>query len=205
MRTRYVAVAGSIGAGKSTLVHFLSKRFGMRPLYEPVGDNPYLADFYEDMRRWAFPSQVFYLSRKFALHVEAERADDRVVLDRTIYEDAEIFVEVLRRRRVLTGRDYETYRALYEVIRGQIRAPDLLIYLSCSVRGQRRRIRTRGRAMEKDIPLSYLRRLHELYERWYDAYDLGPKAVIYTERLDYLADLVHRVDLIEQIEALLSE
>ena len=129
MSARFVAIAGNIGAGKSSLVRFLHGRFGLRPLYEPVGDNPYLDDFYADMKSWAFASQIFYLSRKYALHVAAQRADERIVLDRTIYEDAEIFAEALRSRRVLAGRDYRTYRELYEVIRGEIQPPDLLVYL----------------------------------------------------------------------------
>ncbi len=203
MGARYIAVAGNIGAGKSTLVGFLARRFHLRPLYEPVGDNPYLEDFYADMRAWAFHSQVFYLTRKFALHVEAEASSGRVVLDRSIYEDAEIFAEMLRARRVLTGRDYRSYRELYELIRRQIRPPDLMIYLRCSVRGLRRRIRARGRPSEQSLPRGYLPRLNTRYERWFSAYDGGPKAVLETESLDYLHDLVHRVDLIERIEALL--
>lgn len=204
MTARFIAVAGNIGAGKSTLVRFLSRRFGLEPLYEPVDDNPYLDDFYQDMPRWAFASQVFYLSRKFELHVHAQRASERVVLDRSIYEDADVFVEILRAQGLIDARDHATYRALYEVIRQQVQPPDLVIYLRCSVRGLRRRIKKRGRASEQDIPLSYIRRLNDAYERWFEAYDLGPKAAIETERLDYLTDLIDRVDLFEQIQALLQ-
>lgn len=203
MSARFIAVAGNIGAGKSTLVGFLARRFRLHPLYEPVEANPYLDDFYRDMQRWAFASQVFYLTRKFALHRQAQASERRVVLDRTIYEDADIFAEALHAKRVLTGRDYRTYRELYEVIRSELEPPDLLIYLRCSVRGLRRRIRQRGRASEQDVPASYLRRLNERYERWYTAYP-GQKAILETERLDYLSDLVHRVDLIERVEALLG-
>jgi len=204
MGARYVAVAGNIGAGKSTLVQFLSQRFGLRPLYEPVDDNPYLEDFYEDMNRWAFHSQIFYLSHKYALHALAEATRERVVLDRTIYEDAEIFAAGLKSRKVMNKRDFETYRELYMTIREQVRPPDIMIYLRCSVRGLRRRIKLRGRAMEQTLPASYLRQLNRRYERWFEEYDLGPKAVIETENLDYLHDLIDRVDLIEQIEALLA-
>ncbi len=204
MGARYVAIAGNIGAGKSSMVGFLSKRFGLRPLYEPVDDNPYLEDFYRDMHGHAFASQIFYLTRKFALHVEAESADDKVVLDRSIYEDAEIFVEALKARRVLNRRDYRTYRELYEVIRAQVRPPDLLVYLHCSVRGLKRRIRWRGRASEQDIPTGYLRSLSQRYDRWFESYDLGPKAMIETDQLDYMHDLVDLVDLIEEIEKLLK-
>jgi deoxyadenosine/deoxycytidine kinase len=204
MSARYVAVAGNIGAGKSTLVNFLSNRFGLRPLYEPVDDNPYLEDFYGDMKTWAFHSQIFYLSHKFALHALAEQTRGRVVLDRTIYEDAEIFAAGLKARRVMNQRDYQTYRELYTTIRDQVRPPDIMVYLRCSVRGLRRRIRVRGRAMEQNLPAAYLRQLNRRYETWFERYDLGPKAVIETENLDYLHDLIARVDLIEQIEALLA-
>ena len=192
MTARFIAIAGNIGAGKSTMVSFLSRKFNLNPLYEPVDENPYIADFYEDMRRWAFNSQIFYLSRKFALHLEAQNTDERVILDRTIYEDAEIFVENLKRRRGIDKRDYETYMELYRTIREELQPPDLVIYLRCSVRGVRRRIKNRGRASEMAIPLSYIQRLHAQYEDWYERYALGPKAVIETEKLDYLRDIVLR-------------
>ncbi len=204
MTARFIAIAGNIGAGKSTMVSFLSRKFNLNPLYEPVDENPYIADFYEDMHRWAFNSQIFYLSRKFALHLEAQNSNKRVILDRTIYEDAEIFVENLKRRRGIDKRDYETYMELYRTIRKELQPPDLVIYLRCSVRGVRRRIKNRGRASEMAIPLSYIQRLHAQYEDWFERYDLGPKAVIETEKLDYLRDIIHRYDLIEQIEALLK-
>jgi len=202
---RFIAVAGNIGAGKSTMVRFLSRRFGLEPLYEPVDDNPYLDDFYGDMKRWAFPSQIFYLSRKYALHVRAQEASERVILDRTIYEDADIFVEILRQREVIDARDHLTYRELYETICDQIQPPDIVVYLRCSVRGLRRRIRKRGRASERDIPASYIRRLNDAYDHWFETYDRGPKAVIETERLDYLSDIIDRVDLFERIHDLLEQ
>ena len=204
MSARFIAIAGNIGAGKSTMVGFLSRKFGLQPLYEPVDDNPYIADFYEDMERWAFNSQVFYLSRKFALHLEAQKTDKRVILDRSIYEDAEIFVENLHRRKGLSKRDYNTYMELYHTIRSELQPPDLLIYLRCSVRGVRRRIKNRGRESEMAIPLTYIQKLHKQYEAWFEQYDLGPKAVIETEKLDYLRDIIHRVDFIELIEQLLA-
>ena len=205
MTARFIAIAGNIGAGKSTMVNFLSKRFGLHPLYEPVDDNPYIADFYEDMKRWAFNSQIFYLSRKFALHLQAQKSEQRIVLDRSIYEDAEIFVENLHRRRGITQRDYNTYMELYHTIRDELQPPDMMIYLRCSVRGVRRRIKMRGRKSEMAIPLSYIQRLHAQYESWFENYNLGPKAVIETEKLDYLRDIIHRVDLIQQIEELLNK
>lgn len=204
MTARFIAIAGNIGAGKSTMVSFLARRFDLNPLYEPVEDNPYIDDFYEDMERWAFNSQIFYLSRKFALHLEAQKAQQRVILDRSIYEDAEIFVENLYKRRGISKRDYACYNELYQTIRSELQPPDLLIYLRCSVRGVRRRIKTRARASEMAIPLSYIQRLHKSYESWFESYDLGPKAVIETENLNYIRDIIDRADLNEQIETLLK-
>lgn len=204
MTARFIAIAGNIGAGKSTMVGFMSQKFGLHPLYEPVDDNPYIADFYEDMNRWAFNSQIFYLSRKFALHLEAQKSECRIILDRTIYEDAEIFAKNLYQRKGISERDYNTYCELYKTIRSELQPPDLMIYLRCSVRGVRKRIKKRGRESEMNIPLSYIQKLHKQYEEWFDAYDLGPKAVIETEKLDYLKDIIHRADLIEQIEKMLS-
>ncbi len=204
MTARFIAIAGNIGAGKSTMVGFMSQKFNLHPLYEPVDDNPYIADFYEDMKRWSFNSQIFYLSRKFALHLQAQKSESRVILDRTIYEDAEIFAKNLYQRKGLSQRDYNTYCELYQTIREELQPPDLMIYLRCSVRGVRRRIKKRGRESEMNIPLSYIQKLHKQYETWFDTYDLGPKAVIETEKLDYLNDIIHRADLIEQIEKLLS-
>jgi len=204
MTARFIAIAGNIGAGKSTMVNFLSRRFGLVPLYEPVDDNPYIEDFYLDMERWAFNSQIFYLSRKFALHLEAQKSEQRVILDRTIYEDAEIFVENLYRRRGISKRDYHTYSELYQTIRHELQPPDLVIYLRCSVRGARRRIKLRARKSEMSIPLPYIRKLHTQYEAWFDRYDLGPKAVIETEELDYLRNIIDRADFIQQIETLLT-
>ena len=204
MSARFIAIAGNIGAGKSTMVEFLARRFGLLPLYEPVEDNPYLDDFYENMEKWAFHSQIFYLSKKYALHLHAQKSEKRVVLDRTIYEDAEIFVENLKNRKGITKRDYNTYIELYQTIRSELQPPDLVIYLRCSVRGVRRRIKTRQRPAEMDIPLSYIQKLHKSYEKWFENYELGPKAIIETEKKDYLRDIIHRADIFEQIENLLN-
>lgn len=200
---RTIAIAGNIGAGKSTLVEFLTRTYGIAPFYEPNEDNPYLPDFYADMRRWAFHSQLYFLSNKFRLHQELDRAPGVVALDRTIFEDAEVFAAALREMKAIDDRDWATYRRFYETILGAIRPPDLLIYLKCSVRTLRKRIRLRDRHMERDMPLAYLRRLHRLYENWVDSYRLGDVLVLESDRLDYVNDLVHRLDVMERIEALL--
>lgn len=198
-----IAVAGNIGAGKSTMVEFLSRVYGLQPFYEPNENNPYLPDFYRDMRRWAFHSQLYFLSSKFRLHQQLDRAPGVVVLDRTIFEDAEIFATALRDMKMIEARDWDTYRGLYAAILEAIRPPDLLIYLRCSIRTLRKRIRLRGREMEQAVSLTYLNRLDRLYQKWIDDYALGEVLVIDTDNLDYVNDLVHRLDVIERIESVL--
>ena len=198
-----IAIAGNIGSGKSSLVDFLSQAYGIRPFYEPNDENPYLPDFYQDMQRWAFHSQLYFLSNKFRLHQALDQAPGVVVLDRTIFEDAEIFATALRQMRKFTGRDWDTYWGFYQVILQAIRPPDLMIYLRCPMRTIRKRIRLRGRAMEQDIPLSYLKRLERLYEDWIANYSMGEVLVLDSGRLDYIHDMVDRLDVMERVEALL--
>ena len=200
---RTIAIAGNMGAGKSTLVDFLSRTYSIAPFYEPNDENPYLKDFYRDMRAWAFQSQLYFLSNKFRLHQELDRQPGVVALDRTIFEDAEVFATALHQMRKISKRDWATYRGLYEAILDAIRPPDLMIYLRCSMRTLRKRIRLRGRAMERDIPLAYLKRLQRLYDEWIDNYDMGEVLVLETDELDYIHDLVHRLDVMQRIEALL--
>jgi len=154
-----IAIAGNIGSGKSSLVEFLSQAYDIRPFYEPNDENPYLPDFYRNMKAWAFHSQLYFLSNKFRLHQELDQTAGVVVLDRTIFEDAEIFATALKQMRKFNRRDWDTYWNFYQIILNAIRPPDLMIYLRCPIRTIRRRIRLRGRAMEQDIPLSYLKRL----------------------------------------------
>ena len=194
-RKRYVAVAGNIGSGKSSLVDFLCQRHEIRPFFEPNDDNPYLADFYADMDRWSFHSQVFFLTAKFKLHLELDATDESVVQDRTIWEDAEIFAENLYRQGTMSERDYRTYRMLYESVQDKIRPPDLMIYLRCPVDTLVRRIAQRGREMEQDIPTAYLARLHKLYEGWIADYTLSPLVIIPTSEVDPVTDLVDSYEI----------
>jgi deoxyadenosine/deoxycytidine kinase len=200
---RAIAIAGNMGAGKSTLVDFLAQHYGVAPFYEPNEENPYLADFYQDMGRWAFHSQVYFLASKFRLHQKLDRQSGVVVLDRTIFEDAEVFATALHQMRKISDRDWDTYLGLYHAILDAIRPPDLLIYLRCSVRTLRRRIQLRGRVMEQEVPASYLRRLQALYDDWVSRYALGEVLVLDTDRLDYIHDFVHRLDVMQRIERLL--
>jgi deoxyadenosine/deoxycytidine kinase len=198
-----IAIAGNIGAGKSTLVEFLSRTYGISPYYEPSEDNPYLPNFYEDMKRWSFHSQLYFLSNKFRIHQQLDRMPGLVVLDRTIFEDAEIFATALHDMRCIDNRDWTTYCAFYKSILEAIRPPDLLIYLRCSMRTLRKRIKLRGREMEEDIPLAYLKRLENLYEKWIESYDMSEVLILETDKLDYIHDLVHRLDVMERIESML--
>ncbi len=200
---RSIAIAGNMGSGKSTLVEFLSRTYGVTPFYEPNDENPYLADFYKDMKGWAFQSQLYFLSNKFRLHQELDRQAGVVALDRTIFEDAEIFATALFQMRKISTRDWQTYQSFYGAILDAIQPPDLMIYLRCSMRTLRQRIRLRGREMEQDVPLPYLKRLDRLYEAWISSYSMSDVLVLDTDQLDYIHDLVHRLDVMERIEAVL--
>lgn len=197
---KFIAIAGNIGAGKTELTGFLCKKYGLQPYFEPNDQNPYLADFYKDMKTWAFRSQIFFLTHKFRLHRELERFKGTAIQDRTIYEDAEIFAKNLFRQRYIDKRDWQTYWELYETVAGALKPPDLMIYLRCPVKTLKQRIRLRGRKMEQDIPTAYLSRLNGLYEDWFTRYRMSPVLVLPTEKLDYLTNLVDRVDLFRQIE-----
>jgi deoxyadenosine/deoxycytidine kinase len=192
-----------MGSGKSTLVDFLARTYDVSPFYEPNDENPYLPDFYKDMKRWAFRSQLYFLSNKFRLHQELDRTPGVVALDRTIFEDAEIFATALHQMRKIDKRDWQTYWDFYQAILDAIKPPDLMIYLRCSMRTLRRRISLRGRAMEQGVPVAYLRRLDRLYEEWIASYKMSEVLVLETDKLDYIHDLIHRLDVMERIEAVL--
>ncbi len=197
---KFIAIAGNIGAGKTELTSFLCAKYGLAPFFEPNEQNPYLSDFYKDMKTWAFRSQIFFLTHKLKLHRDLERQSGTSIQDRTIYEDAEIFAKNLFRQRHIDKRDWATYWELYETIVKALKPPDLMIYLRCPVKTLQQRIRLRGRKMEKDIPLRYLTRLNTLYEDWFSHYKLSPVLVLPTDTLDYLTNLVDRVDLFRKIE-----
>ena len=200
MRNNYITIAGNIGAGKTSLVEFLCRRYQVKPFFEPNDTNPYLEDFYKDMHRWAFHSQVYFLTHKFRLHQRLSVASGTVIQDRSIYEDAEIFARNLYNERKISKQDYTTYCELYANIIQIIRPPDLLIYLKCDLRTIKKRIASRGRPMEKDIPDAYLRKLNRLYNGWVDRYDLSPKLTIVTDKLDYQTDLCDQIYLLKRIE-----
>ena len=201
-KTTYIAVAGNIGCGKSTLVEFICSNYPVEPFYEPNAANPYLKMFYADMKVWAFHSQIYFLTHKFRIHqeLEKERRKRTVVQDRTIFEDAEVFAAMLRRRRLINKRDWQVYQDLYSAIVSSLAPPDLMIYLAAPVRTIRKRIKLRGRPEEQAIPLSYIRGLNELYGEWFGSYKRSPTVVLNTDKLDYMTDLVDRIDVLKTIE-----
>ena len=201
---RYVAVAGTIGSGKTSLVTWLVKRYSLVPFYEPNDENPYLADFYRDMKTWAFHSQLFFLSHKLELHQSLLSSKKPAVIDRTIYEDAEIFARNAKNQRFLSARDWAVYERLYEGIKRTLPPPDVLVAVTCSLAATKKRIARRGRAMEQAIPDAYLRRLHGLYEDWFERYDLGPIVRIDTTKLDYVENLVDLIELQQKLDRVLK-
>lgn len=171
----YIAVAGNIGSGKTTLTTLLSKHIGFEPQYEDPGNNPYLLDFYSDMQRWAFNLQIYFLNSRLRTLSQIQKSKKNVIQDRTIYEDARIFAPNLHSMGLLSKRDYENYISLFDTISDLIQPPDLLIYLRGSIPALVDQIQQRGREYEDSIRLDYLRRLNERYEAWYEGYNLGKK------------------------------
>jgi len=202
-KRKFIAIAGNIGSGKSSLLDFLTSTYPIAPFYEPNEANPYLPDFYQDMQRWAFQSQLFFLSSKFRIHLAADRLNGLVAQDRTIFEDAEIFATALYQMGKIDRRDWQTYQSFYQTILGAIQPPDLLIYVRCPVRILRQRIRLRGRPMEQAIPLAYLQRLDRLYQQWISRYTLSEVLVLESDRLNFIDDLFDRLDVRERVESLL--
>lgn len=206
-RRRVIAVAGNIGAGKSSLVAWLHHNFGMVPFFEPNDENPYLADFYGDMPRWAFSSQLFFLVKRFEIHRAIERSLDKdqvIVQDRTLYEDAEIFAAYHQRAGNIDPRDWAMYQDVYHALKTELRPPDLMIYLRCPIRTLTQRIKRRGRVFEQGIPTSYLRTLDTLYEQWFSSYALSPTMVLETGQLNYVERLFDRLELRQMIEQYLK-
>lgn len=194
----YLAIAGNIGVGKSTLTGILAERYRLHPVFEAAGENPYLEDFYLDMPRYAFHSQIFFLTKRLRQHLTEVNANERVIQDRTIYEDAAIFARNLFEEGVMEARDYRSYCQLYQAIAAALRPPDLLIYLRAEVATLRARIAERGRGYEASISTDYLARLNDLYERWIEGYDLSERLVIESDETDLLdpADLAQLLDLL---------
>ena len=194
---RYLVLAGNIGAGKSTLVELLCRRWGWTPYYEPVAENPYLKDFYADMERWAFHSQIFFLMHRARSHHQLALESGSVVQDRSLYEDAEVFARNLFLKKRIGHRDYAVYQELYEVLSSLLPRPDLVVYLKASVPTLKRRILQRDRAFEVTISEDYLYGLNLLYEQWIGGFTLAPILTVDADRTDVL-------DRPEDLEALVA-
>jgi len=201
---RYIAIAGNMGSGKTSLVEFLRRRYDIRAVSEPNDENPYLADFYGDMARWGLQSQLFFLTRKAALHRTLQRGKKTGLLDRTIYEDAEIFAQNLYLTGQLAERDHRLYRMVYrELVRG-VEQPSLLIFLRCRLPTLRKRIAMRGREMEQKVSNAYLWRLNHLYGMWAAHYKRSPVITINTDRIDYVSDLTQQIQLLKTVESVVK-
>ncbi len=200
---KFIAVAGNIGVGKSTLVKMLSEALDWTPFYEPVTENPYLADFYEDMQAWGFHSQVYFLMRRLRIHRQLTKMNGSVIQDRSVYEDAEVFAHNLYMQDAITDRDYGTYRELYQVLVEFLPPPDLVIYLRASVPTLLDRISKRGRDYERTISADYLADLNELYEDWVENFELCPILTIPCDNLDYVAKSQHLGLIVEKVRDIL--
>lgn len=197
---KYVAVAGNIGVGKSTLVEMLCVRLGWEPFYEPVTENPYLSDFYQDMDSWSFHSQVFFLAHRLKSHYRLGQHPTSVVQDRSVYEDAEIFAQNLFLQGHISQRDYQTYREMYETTTQLLPPPDLVVYLRASIPTLLNRIARRGRDYEKTISEDYLSGLNNLYEQWIENFSLCPVLAVPADDLDYVSHSGHLKLILEKVQ-----
>ncbi|OMP31487.1 MULTISPECIES: deoxynucleoside kinase [Mangrovimonas] len=196
----HFAVAGNIGAGKTTLTKLLAKHFHWEPQLEDVVDNPYLDDFYNQMERWSFNLQVYFLNSRFRQVLQIRQSGKDIIQDRTIYEDAHIFAPNLHAMGLMTNRDYENYRSLFDLMESLVQGPDLLIYLRSSIPNLVSQIHNRGRDYESSISIDYLSRLNERYEAWIHGYDKGNLLIIDVDQLDFvskpedLGEVINRID-----------
>ena len=181
----HIAVAGNIGSGKTTLTRLLAQHYGWEPKYEDVDVNPYLSDFYNDMQRWSFNVQIFFLNKRLKGIVEIQKSDLNVIQDRTIFEDANIFAPNLHAMGLLSTRDFENYKSLFELMNSLVRPPDLLIYLKASIPTLVGQIQKRGREYESGIRLDYLQGLNDRYQEWIDGYKEGKKLIINVDELKF--------------------
>lgn len=197
----HIAIAGNIGSGKTTLTGMLAKHFGWGPHYEDVESNPYLHSFYEDMQRWSFNLQVYFLNSRFRQIIEIRESGKTVIQDRTIYEDAYIFAPNLHAMNLMSTRDYDNYFSLFELMSSFIQPPDLLIYLKASVPTLVRQIQMRGREYEESIRLDYLKSLNERYETWINGYTEGKLLVFDVDKINITESREDLGMVIEKVSA----
>lgn len=197
----HIAVAGNIGSGKTTLTRLLAKHYGWEAHYEDVDDNPYLHDFYDDMQRWSFNLQIYFLNSRFNQILDIHKSGNTVIQDRTIYEDAYIFAPNLHSMGLMSTRDFENYFTLFNLMSSLIQPPDLVLYLRASVPTLVNQIQNRGRKYEDSIRLDYLRRLNERYEAWVEAYNMGKLLIVEADDYDFPNNTGHLREVIEKIDA----
>jgi len=197
----HIAIAGNIGSGKTTLTGILAKHFKWEPHYEDVETNPYLNSFYEDMQRWSFNLQIYFLNSRFRQIVQIRESGKTIIQDRTIYEDAYIFAPNLHTMGLMTSRDFDNYKSLFDLMATFIKPPDLLIYLRAEVPTLVRQIQKRGRDYENSIRIDYLTRLNERYEAWISAYDIGKLLIVDVDDKDFANNSADLEKFIENINA----
>ncbi|MEM9679528.1 MAG: deoxynucleoside kinase [Bacteroidota bacterium] len=197
----HVAIAGNIGAGKTTLTKLLAKHYRWEAQLEDVVDNPYLDDFYNQMERWSFNLQVYFLNSRFRQVLQIRKSGKNIIQDRTIYEDAHIFAPNLHAMGLMTNRDFENYRSLFDLMESLVQGPDLLIYLRSSIPNLVKQIHKRGRDYENTISIDYLSRLNERYEAWIHNYDQGNLLIIDVDTLDFVDNPEDLGNVINKIDA----
>jgi deoxyadenosine/deoxycytidine kinase len=200
-KPKHVAIAGNIGAGKTTLTEMLSKHYKWIPQFEDVDQNPYLFDFYEDMPRWSFNLQIYFLNSRLNQLIEISRGTETVIQDRTIFEDAYIFAPNLHEMGLMSKRDFDNYFDFFQNLRQMVKPPDLMIYLQASVPTLVGQIQKRGREYEENIRLDYLKRLNEYYNKWIEGYKEGPLLVINVDKTKFVENEEHLGEIIAKIDA----
>lgn len=198
---KHIAVAGNIGAGKTTLTQMLSKHYNWSPHFEEIDYNPYINDFYEDMPRWSFNLQIFFLNSRLKQVLEIQRGKDTVIQDRTIYEDADIFAPNLHDMGLMSSRDFENYHDFYTTLKRLITPPDLIIYLKGTVPALVERIQKRGRDYEENIRLDYLKKLNELYNKWASSYKEGKLLIIDIDKINFVENEEDFGEIITKVES----
>jgi deoxyadenosine/deoxycytidine kinase len=197
----HIAVAGNIGAGKTTLTQLLAKHYNWTPHFEDVDENPYLNDFYNDMQRWSFNLQIYFLNSRFQQIIDIRKSGKTIIQDRTIYEDAEIFAPNLHSMGLMSTRDFKNYKSLFDLMVSLIQPPDLLVYLRASIPTLVNQIQKRGREYENSIRLDYLKQLNERYESWINGYKMGKLLIINVDNMDFTENKEDLSSIIDKIDA----
>ena len=197
----HIAIAGNIGAGKTSLTKLLSKHYKWQPHYEEVLENPYLDDFYNEMERWSFNLQIFFLNSRFGQLIEIQKSGKNIIQDRSIYEDAFIFAPNLNSMGLLTQRDFQNYKSLFELMETMVTGPNLMIYLRSSIPNLVNQIHKRGRVYEASISIDYLSRLNERYEAWVQEYTKGKLLIINVDEINFVDNKEHLNSIIKKVDA----